>query len=648
MQGDGRYASSLIPRLFSVCLMTGLGWAVVNSIELQPTAKPSIDQLERLSASQLALQSAQESWMPPVGSGANVVDSPQPSGQPLGQTVNAQMPPTGLLDQSGGSSLRINGQQLSGGWQLRGGRLGVSSAAMANLLGVELMSTSEPSQQPVRWFPRSDDEVITLPAWWNTTDRYLDITELATQARWTIQPAGATLNVTLPQSDVAGIRQGKQTWGDRVVVDLSGPAVWQIAEDTNGYTITIGSKVTQQIVKSFKAASGNLITQLHVAPLSGRTVLKIKAKDGARPQIWSTGNPARVVIDIRKDAMVERDIAWAPSLRWRQQYISVGAHRFPVYMFIAQPNPATLALRTIHARPGSAVGIEPLVTQAQTQGAGGAVNAGFFNRNNQLPLGAVRSNGEWISGPILGRGAMAWNDQGDLVMDRLALSEVVRTQSGENLPILAVNSGYVQAGIARYTRGWGASYTPLIDGEHVVTVRGGQVTERKTLGKAGTGSVAIPTDGYLLTLRNNQSALRYFEPGMEAGLISYSQPPVFDQYPNVVGGGPLLIRDRQVVLNPQLEGFSKNFIEGAAPRTAVGKTADGKWLIVTIHDRVGGRGPTLTETARIMQQLGAVDALNLDGGSSSSLYLGGQLLNRDPRTAARVNNGIGLFVLGAP
>ena len=89
-----------------------------------------------------------------------------------------------------------------------------------------------------------------------------------------------------------------------------------------------------------------------------------------------------------------------------------------------------------------------------------------------------------------------------------------------------------------------------------------------------------------------------------------------------MGGGPLLIRDRNIVLNPQLEGFSTNFIQGVAPRTAVGKTADGTWIIATMHDRVGGRGPTLSETAQIMQQLGAVDALNLDGGSSSSLLFG--------------------------
>jgi exopolysaccharide biosynthesis protein len=52
----------------------------------------------------------------------------------------------------------------------------------------------------------------------------------------------------------------------------------------------------------------------------------------------------------------------------------------------------------------------------------------------------------------------------------------------------------------------------------------------------------------------------------------------------------------------------------------------------------------LGEFAQILQQLGAVNALNLDGGSSTSLALGGQLLDRSPVTAARVSNAIGVFV----
>jgi exopolysaccharide biosynthesis protein len=49
-----------------------------------------------------------------------------------------------------------------------------------------------------------------------------------------------------------------------------------------------------------------------------------------------------------------------------------------------------------------------------------------------------------------------------------------------------------------------------------------------------------------------------------------------------------------------------------------------------------------------MQQLGAIDALNLDGGSSTTLYLGGQILDRPPRTAARVHNGIGVLMTPNP
>jgi exopolysaccharide biosynthesis protein len=71
-------------------------------------------------------------------------------------------------------------------------------------------------------------------------------------------------------------------------------------------------------------------------------------------------------------------------------------------------------------------------------------------------------------------------------------------------------------------------------------------------------------------------------------------------------------------------------------------------MLVTVQNRIGGLGPTLPELAQVMQQLGTVNALNLDGGSSTTLYLGGQLLNRAPRTAARVHNGIGVFIQPTP
>jgi exopolysaccharide biosynthesis protein len=69
----------------------------------------------------------------------------------------------------------------------------------------------------------------------------------------------------------------------------------------------------------------------------------------------------------------------------------------------------------------------------------------------------------------------------------------------------------------------------------------------------------------------------------------------------------------------------------------------GRILLVAAHNRIGGLGATLSEFAQLLQKMGAVSALNLDGGSSTQMYLGGEIIDRSPATAARVHNGIGVF-----
>jgi exopolysaccharide biosynthesis protein len=111
-----------------------------------------------------------------------------------------------------------------------------------------------------------------------------------------------------------------------------------------------------------------------------------------------------------------------------------------------------------------------------------------------------------------------------------------------------------------------------------------------------------------------------------------------------VGAGPLLVKNNQVVLDAKSEKFSPAFIAEQALRSSICTTAAGNVIIAAVHERTGGHGPTLAEQAKLMQRMGCVNALNLDGGSSTSLYLGGELLNRSPSTAGRVHNGIGIFV----
>jgi hypothetical protein len=261
------------------------------------------------------------------------------------------------------------------------------------------------------------------------------------------------------------------------------------------------------------------------------------------------------------------------------------------------------------------------------------INAGFFNRDRQLGLGAMKTDGQWRSGPILNRGVVGWNDQLNLTMDNLYFREQVN-----GLTISFLNTAYVQSGIARYDRLWGESYTPLLDYEVIAVIDQGQVIEKIATNPTDKPAIPIPLNGYVLAMRGDErtALAQQFPVGATVNLAPYQDG--LDAYPNVIGAGPLLVKNNRIVVNAEAEGFSPGFVRQKASRSAIGVNERGEILLVAAHGRV-----SLDRMAEIMADLGAVNALNLDGGSSTGLYLGGQLIDRSPVTGARVNNAIGLF-----
>ncbi|MBI6872448.1 phosphodiester glycosidase family protein [Clostridium aciditolerans] len=67
---------------------------------------------------------------------------------------------------------------------------------------------------------------------------------------------------------------------------------------------------------------------------------------------------------------------------------------------------------------------------------------------------------------------------------------------------------------------------------------------------------------------------------------------------------------------------------GLNPRTAIGQKEDGTVVLLVIDGRrVSKPGATLKEVQNILLQQGVVNATNLDGGSSSTMYLNGEVIN---------------------
>lgn len=544
---------------------------------------------------------------------------------------------------STGTQIRLNGRLFNGAWQQQENRIGILDGVLSSQLGLDFLDSSDPRQQPIAWFPSQNQSQTRLPSWHTRGGRYLDITALADARGWQLKSDSNVLDIALPDSQIVGVRQGRQPWGGRLVLDLSAPASWQTTQVPGQITIAVdaaGGAATQTFKPNLKE-----VEALSTKRTASRTILELKVTDNIQAHTWSLSNPDRLVIDLRPDALNSKDIAWARGLRWQEIYVALGSSRFPIYALTIEPE-AGASLLPIWTTPDKATGTTAPGNLAQQWLPAAFINAGFFNRNNQLPLGAVRYNYQWISGPILGRGAIAWDNEGRTAIDRFTLATTAAV-AGQRFPVVALNSGYVRAGISQYTRGWGSSYTNINDHEIIVTVVADQVVGQQTTTAANQGSIPIPEDGYLLVFRSFKSGAQAFSPG---SAVSISQQPSnsLGQLPHMLGAGPLLLKQNRVVLNPQQESFSSNFIQGQAARSAIGITSSGSLKLVAIQNRIGGRGPTLRETALLMQRLGCVDALNLDGGSSSALYLSGQLLNRDARTAARINNAAGVFLPVTP
>ena len=113
-----------------------------------------------------------------------------------------------------------------------------------------------------------------------------------------------------------------------------------------------------------------------------------------------------------------------------------------------------------------------------------------------------------------------------------------------------------------------------------------------------------------------------------------------------VGGFPELLRSGEVVLD-RAEGVLETFGPVRHPRTAVGwDSAADRLLLVTVDGRQPGYsvGMTLRELTALLLRLGATDAVNLDGGGSTAMVVGGRVVNRPSDEAGERSVGNALVL----
>ncbi|MED1205444.1 phosphodiester glycosidase family protein [Heyndrickxia acidicola] len=196
-------------------------------------------------------------------------------------------------------------------------------------------------------------------------------------------------------------------------------------------------------------------------------------------------------------------------------------------------------------------------------------------------------------------------------------------------------------------------FTEAGEGTEAVLNSKGMVTELRNR-RGG----AIPRNGTVLS--GTKDASDWLKSHAKAGMklavnttiLADGKELPIDQTTGIINGGPRLLRNGSIDIPAFAEGFfwRKNpesyyrFGIRRHPRTMMGVKADGSILLVTVDGRYPGNsiGTTLEESAEIMKFLGAVDAVNLDGGGSTTMTIGSKLVMHpsDPKGERPVGDAI--------
>lgn len=272
-----------------------------------------------------------------------------------------------------------------------------------------------------------------------------------------------------------------------------------------------------------------------------------------------------------------------------------------------------------------------------------AVNGGYFSANG-MPMGLLVIDNEIVSYPLHDRTAL-WVGQNEAQVGNF-IARGYCSIRGEKYPITSVNQPRMPDQLILFTPRYGDRTQTYGKGLEIV-VRRGIVTEQRY------ANSLIPNDGFVISTRGElgKKIAPIATPGTPIDIVMQLfpiQPGTQGVLRHAIGGGPQLLRSGQLYVTKHEEHFKKDIAEGHAARTAAAVTEHGDLLFVVVDGKrrkgsgkVSNGGASLEELAQLLKDLGGWDALNLDGGGSSTLVIQNKAINQPvDGEERRVSNAI--------
>lgn len=312
-------------------------------------------------------------------------------------------------------------------------------------------------------------------------------------------------------------------------------------------------------------------------------------------------------------------------------------------------------LDVVHAFD-KAIGVDKTSEIAKNKNAIAAINAGFFRLDKSFfagdSVGVFQVDGKLLSESSNNRIAMLiTNGKKETSVEFSHLETAIKLGYNTDavLNVDGVNRERGKGQMIVYTPEFGAT-TPQTESA------GAELTMKLECEKGrpacrgklicvneGKGGTVIPSGGIVVSLDDDMKEFAHhvraiksikkdnfrlpffvFDAGKEAVLKNLRKAE------DIVAGVPQLIKNGKIDITWEQEKAGKAFAESRHPRTAVAKLKDGKFLMVAVDGRQPGYsvGMSLQELAEMLLEIGATDAMNLDGGGSTTMVLDGKVVNR--------------------
>ncbi|MCC5926611.1 MAG: phosphodiester glycosidase family protein [Bacteroidetes bacterium] len=294
-------------------------------------------------------------------------------------------------------------------------------------------------------------------------------------------------------------------------------------------------------------------------------------------------------------------------------------------------------------RSGGLVQTSAQMDDARLQGREviAGINADFYSFQSTLPIGSQVTDGQWVYGVSSRRSHVLVDADGKVLFDAVSFTGSVVSADGSRAAITGVNRHRANDQVMFYNTYFpaGQSRSDSTGVELAVEPMRG---EQWLAGNPVRVRVIARSDGYIheavtyvLSAGEEHTDFSFYnalQPGDELTLMLGINDGAYSNITQIIGGGGRILRDGSDATeeNTPLEGIGEAFLQNRHPRTFVATSEDGGriWLGTVDGRQVSSVGMNFPEMASFLFQIGAWDAVNLDGGGSTTMVVGSQVVNR--------------------